>query len=130
MDKNMRILVVDDSAAMRRIIIAALRDEGFKKYIEAGDGDLAWDILQSKSVDLVLCDHNMPNMTGTDLLVKVREKAEFMTLPFIMITAEADRDNVLTAVKAGVSNYIVKPFSSDLLKKKIVETLERQSLHP
>ncbi len=130
LDKNMRILVVDDSAAMRRIIISALRAEGFKNYLEAADGKQAWEILHNKDVDVVLCDHNMPNMTGTDLLIKLREEENFKTLPFIMITAEADRENVMTAVKAGVSNYIVKPFGSDLLTKKISDTLERQKLNP
>ncbi|MGE4193181.1 MAG: response regulator [Pseudodesulfovibrio sp.] len=119
LDLNMRILVVDDSNTMQRIIKTALRDIGLRDVTTADDGDIAWDLLRRRSFDLVLSDHKMPRMCGEELLAKVRKDPDLKCVPFIMITAEAFRENVLTAVKLGVSSYIVKPFSAQQLKQKI-----------
>lgn len=123
-DPRVRFLVVDDSSAMRRIVVAALTELGYRNFLEAGNGDEALAQLAAHPVDMVLCDHNMPGMTGMDLLSRLRSEERFHKLPFIMITAEANRDLVVEAVKLGVSNYIIKPFASDVLGRKIRQTLE------
>lgn len=116
---NMRVLVVDDSNTMQRIVKTALKDIGLNNVVTADDGDVAWDIVQRGNIDLILSDHKMPRMSGQELLIKVRTHPDYQCIPFIMITAEAFRDNVLAAIKLGVSNYVVKPFSAKQLKEKI-----------
>jgi two-component system chemotaxis response regulator CheY len=116
---DMRILVVDDSSTMRRIIRNDLRELGFRNVITADDGGSAWEIIRRDNIELILSDHKMPGMTGEELLGLVRNHPDYNCLPFIMITAEAFRDNVLAAIKLGVSNYVVKPFSARQLGEKI-----------
>lgn len=118
-DKNMRILVVDDAQTMRRIIVNLLRQLGFTNMVEADDGTTAWERLGQEHIDFIISDWNMPKMTGIDLLKKVRETESFKAIPFIMVTAEGKRENVIAAVQAGVSNYIVKPFNAATLKEKL-----------
>ncbi len=118
-DLNMRILVVDDFSTMRRIVRNILRQLGMNNVVEADDGVAAWDVLNREKIDFVVSDWNMPNMTGIELLRKVRESEEFADLPFLMVTAEAQQENILEAVQAKVSNYIVKPFTADTMKQKI-----------
>jgi two-component system chemotaxis response regulator CheY len=122
-DRNMRILVVDDFQTMRRIIVNLLRQLGFTNMVEADDGSTGWDRLQTEQIDLVISDWNMPKMTGIDFLKNVRANDKYKTLPFIMVTAEGKRENVVAAVQAGVSNYIVKPFNAATLKEKLVKVL-------
>lgn len=122
-DKNMRILVIDDFQTMRRIIINLLRQLGFTNMTEADDGSTAWEKLQVEHVDLIVSDWNMPKMTGMDLLRKVRADEKYKTTPFIMVTAEGKRENVIAAVQAGVSNYIVKPFNAATLKEKLSKVI-------
>lgn len=122
-DKNMRILVIDDFQTMRRIIINLLRQLGFTNMTEADDGSTAWEKLQAEHVDLIVSDWNMPKMTGMDLLRKVRADEKYKTTPFIMVTAEGKRENVIAAVQAGVSNYIVKPFNAATLKEKLSKVI-------
>ncbi len=122
-DKNMRILVVDDALTMRRIVINLLRQLGFNNMNEADDGTTAWEKLQLETFDLIISDWNMPKMTGIDLLRKVRTDAKYAQTPFIMVTAEGKRENVIAAVQAGVSNYIVKPFNAATLKEKLVKVI-------
>ena len=121
LNMKMRILVVDDSSTMRRIIGTALKEIGLTNVVKADDGDVAWDIVQKGGIDLILSDHKMPNMSGEEFLKLVRSSDEFKNIPFIMITAEAFRDNVMNAVKLGVSSYIVKPFSAVQLLEKILK---------
>jgi len=116
---NMRILVVDDFSTMRRIIKNILRQLGFNNIEEADDGTTAWDALNKGGIDFVISDWNMPQMTGIELLRKVRASEEFGDMPFLMVTAEAQQENVIEAVQAKVSNYIVKPFTAETLKQKI-----------
>ncbi len=118
-DKNMRILVVDDFQTMRRIVMNLMRQLGFTNMIEAADGELAWEVLENDSIDLIVSDWNMPNMTGMELLKKVRASEEYKNIPFIMVTAEGKKENVIAAVQAGVNNYIVKPFNAATLKEKL-----------
>ncbi len=116
---SMKVLVVDDFATMRRIVKNILVQLGFKNIIEADDGTSALEILQKEKVDLIISDWNMPKMTGLDLLKTVRADANLAATPFIMVTAEAQQDNIIAAVKAKVSQYIVKPFTADTLSEKL-----------
>lgn len=118
-DTGMRVLVVDDFATMRRIVKNILRQLGFTNVTEADDGTTAWDVLNSEKIDFVVSDWNMPQMTGIDLLRKVRASEELADTPFLMVTAEACQENIIEAVQAKVSNYIVKPFTAETLKQKI-----------
>ncbi len=109
-DKNMNVLVVDDFSTMRRIVKNILRQIGFTNIVEADDGTTAWDTLNKSKIDFIVSDWNMPQMTGIELLRKVRSSEEFADIPFLMVTAEAQQENIIEAVQAKVSNYIVKPF--------------------
>ena len=122
-DKRMRILVVDDFQTMRRIIINLLRQLGFTNVVEAQDGQLALEKVKDDSIDLVISDWNMPNMTGLDFLKALRASEEYKDLPFIMVTAEGKKENVIAAVQAGVNNYIVKPFNAATLKQKLSKVI-------
>jgi len=126
-NKNLKILIVDDFATMRKVIRNLLKQGGFENVAEAEDGAAALKVLKSQPFDFVISDWNMPNMSGLELLKAVRADEELKELPFLMVTAEALKDNVVAAVKAGVSNYIVKPFTAEVLNEKIekiVKSLE------
>jgi two-component system chemotaxis response regulator CheY len=125
MDKSIKILVVDDFATMRKVIRNLLKQVGYENIVEAEDGVNALRVLKSQKIDLVVSDWNMPNMTGLDLLKAVRADEELKQTPFLMVTAEALQDNVIAAVKAGVSNYIVKPFTAEVLNEKISKILDK-----
>lgn len=119
-DYNIKILIVDDFATMRRIVKNILSQMGFKNFIEADDGTVAWDILQKEQdIKLIVSDWNMPQMSGLELLKKVRSDERFANIPFLMVTAEAQKENIVEAVKHKVSNYIVKPFTPEVLNEKI-----------
>jgi two-component system chemotaxis response regulator CheY len=118
-DFGMRVLVVDDFSTMRRIVKNTLRQIGFTNIEEAEDGQKAYDRLSVEKFDFVVSDWNMPNMTGIDLLRKVRATPQIKDIPFLMVTAEAKQENIVEAIKAGVSNYIVKPFTVATLDEKI-----------
>ncbi len=118
-DTNMRVLVVDDFSTMRRIVKNILRQIGFTNVVEADDGTTAWEVLNKDKIDFIISDWNMPQMTGIDLLRKVRASEQFSHLPFLMVTAEAQQENIIEAAQAKVSNYIVKPFTADTMKQKI-----------
>ncbi len=124
-DYSMKVLVVDDFATMRRIIKNILRQIGFTNIVEADDGTTAWETLnKDDSIQFIVSDWNMPQMTGIELLRKVRSSEEFADLPFLMVTAEAQQENIIEAVQAKVSNYIVKPFTPDTLGQKINKIFE------
>lgn len=119
MDTNMRVLIVDDFATMRRILKNILKQIGFKNIREAENGKAALKELKSEKFDLVLCDWNMPEMPGIELLNQVRSDVQLKDIPFVMVTAEAKKENILEAVKAGVSSYIVKPFTAETVSEKL-----------
>lgn len=125
-DPNIKILVVDDFRSMRSLIKNILRKLGYTKVYEAEDGDTAWKLLQEEEIELIISDWNMPRMKGIDLLRKVRESEEYSHLPFLMVTAEGLKDNVVEAIKAGVSGYIVKPFSPQSLQDKIQKVFAKK----
>ena len=123
-DPKMKILIVDDMNTMRKIIKGMLTKLGCDNLTEADDGIPAWEAIQEaqkqgKPFQFIISDWNMPGMTGLDLLKNFRSKPEFKTTPFLMVTAEAEQANIVVAVKAGVSNYIIKPFSPDTFKLKL-----------
>ncbi len=125
LDKNMKILIVDDFSTMRRIIKNLLRDLGFTNTVEADDGTTALPILQAGSIDFLVTDWNMPGMTGIELLRAVRADDKLKTIPVLMVTAEAKRDQIISAAQAGVNGYVVKPFTAVALKEKIEKIFER-----
>jgi two-component system chemotaxis response regulator CheY len=125
LDKNMKILVVDDFSTMRRIIKNLLRDLGFNNTNEADDGTSALPMLQNGAYDFLITDWNMPGMQGIDLLKAVRADPKLTNLPVLMVTAESKRDQIVEAAQAGVNGYIVKPFTAVTLKEKIEKIFER-----
>ncbi|CAM3167283.1 chemotaxis protein CheY [Pseudomonas plecoglossicida] len=125
MNKDMKILIVDDFSTMRRIIKNLLRDLGFTNTDEADDGITALPMLESGHYDFLVTDWNMPGMSGIDLLRKVRAHERLKGMPVLMVTAEAKRDQIIEAAQAGVNGYVVKPFTAQVLKEKIEKIFER-----
>lgn len=116
----MKLLVVDDSSTMRRIIKNTLIRLNYKDVLEGEDGVEGWDMLdKNPDVDMLITDWNMPNMNGLELVKKVRADERFLDMPIIMVTTEGGKAEVITALKAGVNNYIVKPFTPAVLKEKL-----------
>ena len=125
MNSNMKILIVDDFSTMRRIIKNLLRDLGFNNTHEADDGNTALPMLKSGGFDFLITDWNMPGMQGIDLLRAVRSDPNLSSLPVLLVTAEARRDQIVLAAESGVNGYIVKPFTAQTLKEKIDKIFER-----
>jgi len=119
LNKNMRVVIVDDYTTMLRILRNLLRQLEINNVDEASDGDTAYHLMQKNPPDLIISDWNMVPVTGLDLLKRVRADAKLRHIPFIMVTAESKTENVVAAKQAGVSNYIVKPFNADTLRAKI-----------
>jgi two-component system chemotaxis response regulator CheY len=119
----MKILVVDDSYTTRKIIINSLNRLGFKEIVEAENGKKAFDTLSQVGADLILTDWNMPEISGLELVQLIRGQENFKKTPILMITTNSGKEEVLEALKAGVSNYIVKPFTPETLKEKILSIL-------
>ena len=125
MDKNIRVLIVDDFSTMRRIVKNLLHDLGYSNTTEADDGKSAWALLQAAPFDLVVTDWNMPGMTGLELLKNIRGDARLAALKVLMVTAEAQRDQIIEAAKAGVNGYIIKPFTAVTLREKLDKIAQR-----
>ena len=125
MEKKISILVVDDFATMRKVIRNLLKQVGYENIVEAENGEAALSVLKSRQVDLIISDWNMPTMSGYELLKAVRADGELQKTPFLMVTAEALKENVVQAVKSGVSNYIVKPFTAEVLNDKIGQIFKK-----
>ncbi|MDH5518789.1 MAG: chemotaxis response regulator CheY [Gammaproteobacteria bacterium] len=121
----MKILIVDDFSTMRRIVKNLLRDLGFNNTQEADDGQTAWPMLQNGNFDFLVTDWNMPIMTGIDLLKKVRADEKLASMPVLLVTAEAKKEQIVEAAQAGVNGYVVKPFTAITLKEKIDKIFER-----
>jgi two-component system, chemotaxis family, chemotaxis protein CheY len=120
-DLSTRILIVDDMMTMRKIVTKACKEIGFTDITEAADGALGWQAISEAKppIGLIISDWNMPNSTGLDLLKRVRADSRFSKVPFVMVTAEAEQHQIVEAIKAGVSNYVVKPFTPANLKEKL-----------
>ncbi|WP_160060436.1 chemotaxis response regulator CheY [Psychromonas sp. L1A2] len=125
MNKNMKILIVDDFSTMRRIIKNLLRDLGFTNTFEADDGHTALPLLKNGDFEFVVTDWNMPIMEGIDLLKEIRKDPKLKHLPVLMVTAEAKREQIIEAAQAGVNGYIIKPFTAGTLKEKLDKIFER-----
>ncbi len=125
LNKNMKILIVDDFSTMRRIVKNLLRDLGFNNTQEADDGVTALPMLKRGDFDFVITDWNMPGMQGIDLLRHIRADDSLKHLPVLMITAEAKREQIIEAAQAGVNGYIVKPFTAATLIEKLEKIFER-----
>lgn len=124
-DPALRFLVVDDFSTMRRIVRHLLKEQGYTNVVEAEDGQAALALLQRGGIDFVLTDWNMPNMDGLALLRTIRATPALAHLPVIMVTAEANRDNIVVAAQAGADGYIVKPFTGATLAEKLAKALIR-----
>jgi two-component system chemotaxis response regulator CheY len=122
---KLKILVVDDFSTMRRIVRNLLKELGYTNVEEAEDGAVALQRLKLGGVDFVVSDWNMPNMDGLTLLQSVRADPAMRTLPFLMITAEAKKENIIAAAQAGASGYIVKPFTAATLNDKLAKIFEK-----
>ena len=125
MDKNMKVLVVDDFSTMRRIVKNLLIEIGFSNIEEADDGKTALPILEKGGIDFLVTDWNMPGMPGIDLLKAVRSDPELSSIPVLMVTAEAKKEQILEAAQAGVNGYVVKPFTADTLREKVDKVFAR-----
>lgn len=125
-DKSMKILVVDDFSTMRRIVKNILKQLGFENIEEAEDGGQAYQKVREGGFGFVITDWNMPNVDGLAFLQSVRNDPDHKDLPILMVTAEAEKEKVVTAVQAGVDNYIVKPFTAEVLKEKMDKILEKR----
>jgi two-component system chemotaxis response regulator CheY len=124
-DKNLRILIVDDFSTMRRIVKNLLNDLGYGNTAEAEDGHSALAALRAAPFDFVVTDWNMPGMTGIELLKAIRADPKLAKLPVLMVTAEAKREQIVEAAQAGVNGYIIKPFTAETLKDKLSKIFER-----
>jgi two-component system chemotaxis response regulator CheY len=122
----MKVLAVDDFPTMRRIVKTLLRQLGYNNVAEAEDGQVALAKLKQEKFDLVLLDWNMPRMTGLELLKAIRADYNLQNTPVVMITAEGRKEDVLEAAKAGVNNFIVKPFTAETLEEKLNKVLEKK----
>ncbi len=127
MSKDMKFLVVDDYSTMRRIVKNLLHDLGYANVAEADDGKTALPLLENGSFDFLITDWNMPGMPGLDLLKAVRSNDKLKKLPVLMLTAEAKREQIVEAAQAGVSGYVIKPFTAVTLKEKIDKILGAQA---
>jgi two-component system, chemotaxis family, chemotaxis protein CheY len=121
--KNLKFLVVDDFSTMRRIVKNLLNDLGYANVVEADDGTSAWPLLQAGGIDFLVTDWNMPGMPGLELLKQVRADPKLAKMPVLMLTAEAKREQIIEAAQAGVSGYVIKPFTAITLKEKIDKIL-------
>jgi two-component system chemotaxis response regulator CheY len=129
MEKNinfrLKVLVADDFATMRKIVRNILKQIGFDDIVEAEDGQAALQVLKNENIGLVVTDWNMPNMNGLELLQKIRTDPKTANLPVLMVTAEGLKENVVAAVKAGVNNYVVKPFTAEVLQEKLEQIFKK-----
>ena len=126
-DFKIRVLVVDDFPTMRRIVKNILKQIGFENIDEAENGKDAFKKLKSGDYGLVVSDWNMPVMDGLEFLKNIRNDSQLKDIPFLMVTAEAEKEKVVEAIKAGVDNYIVKPFTGEVLKEKLEKIAQKKT---
>ncbi len=125
-DLKTKVLIVDDMSTMRKMVIKACKTIGFSDFVEAVDGRQAWETIGSvPGIGLIISDWNMPNCTGIDLLKRLRVDARFKHIPFLLVTAEAEKHQIVEAVKAGCSGYVIKPFTAESINQKLEEAHKR-----
>jgi len=121
---DLKFLVVDDSVTMRRIVLNSLKGLGYSQFLEAGDGKEAIDVLNANdSISFVITDWNMPNVSGLDLVKAIRQHPKYSTIPILMVTTRGVKDDIMEALHAKVNNYVIKPFTPQILKEKIEQIL-------
>jgi len=121
---DLKFLVVDDSVTMRRIVLNSLKGLGYSQFLEAGDGKEAIDVLNANdSISFVITDWNMPNVSGLDLVKAIRQHPKYSTIPILMVTTRGVKDDIMEALHAKVNNYVIKPFTPQILKEKIKQIL-------
>ena len=122
-----KILIVDDMSTMRKLVTKTCQSLGFTNFVDAADGSLAWETLTNSEhkIGLIISDWNMPNCTGIDFLKRVRADSRFKNLPFILVTAEAEKHQIVEAISSGVSGYVIKPFTAESLSSKLEEAHKR-----
>ena len=125
-DLKIKILVVDDFSTMRKLVRNVLKQIGFSNITEAEDGNMALEVMRNEEIGLVVTDWNMPNMTGIELLQRIRDDGKSKNIPVLMLTAEGKTENVVAAVKAGVDNFIVKPFTAEVMQAKIEQIFAKR----
>ncbi len=124
-DTSIKILLVDDFATMRKIIKNQLGKLGYQEIREAENGEVAWEMIKSDNFNLIIADWNMPKMSGLDLLKAVRKDEKYKNTPFMMVTSEANKNNIIEVVEAGADDYIVKPFNAGTLQEKFKTILNQ-----
>jgi two-component system chemotaxis response regulator CheY len=128
LDTSIAVLIVDDYQSMRRTIADIMRHLGFRNLFYAEDGKQALRRLAETPIQLVILDWDMPNVTGIEVLREMRNNADWKDIPVCMVTAEAHRENVMEAIKIGVTNYVVKPFTPQTLEKKLIQVLSKPAV--
>ena len=131
-DPNTKFLVVDDFATMRKVVKKVLNELGYNDIQEAADGKLAFEVLESASasnqpIQCIVSDWNMPNMSGLELLKVCKANPKFKNVPFMLVTAESEKEQIIEAAKAGVSEYVVKPFNAATLKEKLTRVYAKHN---
>ena len=124
MDTAIKILIVDDLPAIRKVLTRILKQHGFNILVEACDGKEAWNILESQPIDLIIADWNMPKMTGIELLKKIRSSNIHKMIPFLMLTGIAEKEKIVEAANAGATDYVVKPFTAEIISNKLGKILK------
>lgn len=124
-----KVLIIDDMKTMRKLVTKSLTEMGFSQFLEAEDGAKGWEVLSVNKgeIGLVVSDWNMPNCTGLDLLKRVRSDGRFAKMPFVLVTAESEKGQVIEALKVGVSAYVIKPFDTETLKSKLMEAQKKMA---
>ncbi|MCO4753687.1 MAG: response regulator [Bacteriovoracaceae bacterium] len=122
---TLKILIVDDMPSLRKMMRTALASMGFKNVLEAGDGNQAWDVIKAEAqanepFELIISDINMPKCNGITLLKMIRANETFKDVPVLMVSTESEKDIIMTAIEEGASNYIIKPFSKEVVKEKLL----------
>ena len=130
MSNALRFLVVDDFSTMRRIVCNLLKESGFTELEEADDGASALAKLRAGHFDFVVCDINMPNVNGLQMLAEVKKDPGLKHIPVLMVTAEARKEDILLAAQLGAAGYVVKPFTKAILEDKVIFILKKLGLHP
>jgi len=121
---DLKFLVVDDSVTMRRIVVNSLKGLGYSQFLEAGDGKEAMDVLNANDgINFVVTDWNMPNVSGLELVKSIRQHAKYGTVPILMVTTRGVKEDIMEALHAKVNNYVIKPFTPQILKEKIEQIL-------
>ncbi len=122
---KINVLVADDMEVMRSMINYSLKDIGVENTLMATNGEVAWDMLNAGRVDLIICDWDMPQMTGIELLRRMKDSESLKDIPFLMLTASTEKDNIVMAIRAGVDDYLTKPFQSQELETRVIKLLRK-----